>query len=204
MTLEKVLRSSKGPQRIETDRLFRVRPIVTVQTDNCRQRHRTAWMSFWSPKMLRACPATARAATCMTQGMSSPAILYLSSKSWGPPRAVLFEASCEDGPSVSLIVAPFSQEPSTSQHTRMQAWTAEVRADFVLVWNNLLLPGTNLWYDCATLNLRIRRQYKPGLRWPHCKRTWRTANSVTRNSKILHSSAKESPKSQQLADTSYQ
>lgn len=130
----KALRSSKDPQCIETDSCFVAffdvgwqtlgLPIVTVQTDSCRQRHRTAWMSFWSPKMLRACPATARAATCMTQGMSSPAILYLSSTSWGPLRVVLFEASCEDGPWGSLITAPFCQEPSTYQDAGLNRWRA--------------------------------------------------------------------------------
>jgi len=33
--------------------------------------------SEWSPKMLRACVASVRAATCMTVGVSSPAILYM-------------------------------------------------------------------------------------------------------------------------------
>jgi len=38
---------------------------------------RTAITSWWSPKMERALPATARAATWITQGRSSPAILYM-------------------------------------------------------------------------------------------------------------------------------
>eukprot|EP00443_Scrippsiella_acuminata_P034402 CAMPEP_0115244456 /NCGR_PEP_ID=MMETSP0270-20121206/39994_1 /TAXON_ID=71861 /ORGANISM="Scrippsiella trochoidea, Strain CCMP3099" /LENGTH=55 /DNA_ID=CAMNT_0002659587 /DNA_START=145 /DNA_END=308 /DNA_ORIENTATION=+ len=34
-------------------------------------------MSEWSPKIAKACPATARAATWKTHGSSSPAILYM-------------------------------------------------------------------------------------------------------------------------------
>ncbi len=33
--------------------------------------------SEWSPKMESACVATVRAATCITNGVSSPAILYM-------------------------------------------------------------------------------------------------------------------------------
>ena len=38
---------------------------------------RPAMTSLWSPKMESACVASARAATCMTAGVSSPAILYM-------------------------------------------------------------------------------------------------------------------------------
>jgi len=36
-----------------------------------------AMTSWWSPKMESACPATARAETWKTVGMSSPEILYM-------------------------------------------------------------------------------------------------------------------------------
>ena len=38
---------------------------------------REAITSEWSPKIDRACVATVRAATCMQNGVSSPAILYM-------------------------------------------------------------------------------------------------------------------------------
>ena len=38
---------------------------------------RQAMTSEWSPKIDRACVARARAVTCMTKGVSSPAILYM-------------------------------------------------------------------------------------------------------------------------------
>ena len=38
---------------------------------------RQAITSLWSPKMLRAWPAKARAATCMTHGSNSPLILNM-------------------------------------------------------------------------------------------------------------------------------
>ena len=38
---------------------------------------RTCMTSEWSPKIESACVATARAATCMTADVSSPAILYM-------------------------------------------------------------------------------------------------------------------------------
>ena len=39
---------------------------------------RAAMTSLWSPKIESACVAIARAATCMTNGVSSPAILNMS------------------------------------------------------------------------------------------------------------------------------
>jgi len=38
---------------------------------------RQAITSEWSPKMERACVASVRAETCMQNGVSSPAILYM-------------------------------------------------------------------------------------------------------------------------------
>ncbi len=38
---------------------------------------RQAITSEWSPKIDRACEATVRAATCIANGVSSPAILYM-------------------------------------------------------------------------------------------------------------------------------
>ncbi len=59
--------------------------------------------SEWSPKMLRACVATVRAATWMTAGVSSPAILnMLGSISSRPCEAVKVV------PSVPLVTAPCS------------------------------------------------------------------------------------------------
>ncbi len=59
--------------------------------------------SEWSPKMLRACVATVRAATWITAGVSSPAILNMlgsiSSRPWDAVKVV---------PIVPLVTAPCS------------------------------------------------------------------------------------------------
>jgi hypothetical protein len=56
---------------------------------------RVAITSPWSPKMDRPWAARARAATCMTKGVSSPAILYMlgiiSSKPWEAVNVVVRE-----------------------------------------------------------------------------------------------------------------
>jgi hypothetical protein len=58
---------------------------------------RQAMTSEWSPKMDKAWVATARAATCSTQGVNSPAILYrLGMNSSRPWLAVKLVASAPE------------------------------------------------------------------------------------------------------------
>ena len=56
--------------------------------------------SEWSPKIDSACVASARAATCMTTGVSSPAILYMfgtiSSRPCEAVNVVAERAALED------------------------------------------------------------------------------------------------------------
>ena len=64
---------------------------------------RQAMTSEWSPKIDSACVATARAATWMTAGVSSPAILYMfgimSSRPWEAVKVV---------PMTPFVTAPCS------------------------------------------------------------------------------------------------
>ena len=83
---------------------------------------RAAITSEWSPKMLRAWVATVRAATWITAGVSSPAILYMlgsiSSRPWEAvkvaPRVPLVTTPCR------VPAAPASDWSSTTSGTAPQ------------------------------------------------------------------------------------
>src|SRR5205085_12448787 len=59
---------------------------------------RAAITSWWSPKIESACAARDRAATCITDAVSSPAILYmlgiLSSRPWAEVDVVASDPAC--------------------------------------------------------------------------------------------------------------
>jgi hypothetical protein len=61
---------------------------------------RTAMTSLWSPKIDRPCAAIERAATCITNGVSSPAILYMlgiiSSRPCDAVKVVVSDPVCSE------------------------------------------------------------------------------------------------------------